>query len=143
MRIPTAFRLPFTARPWRESLYALLAGPAALVAVADGGRLQRRLAARLLHRDVPATRLRGLLGLPLYPPFLLVAGYGWLIAVLNLGYPLRPLLGMPGYDPHAWGGPTYAGAWAFHALAGGLPALLATPWIVRALTAVQARILGR
>jgi hypothetical protein len=34
----TWWRLPFTAEPWRRTAYVLLAPPAALIAVADGGR---------------------------------------------------------------------------------------------------------
>jgi len=40
---------------------------------------------------------------------------------------------------HSWGGPSLAGAWAVHA-AGGLAALLLTPWVVQALTWLQARL---
>jgi hypothetical protein len=135
-------RLPFTAEPLRRSLYLLLAVPAAIIAIGDGGRFQQRLADRLLARRVPARRARGLLGVPLVLPMLAVAAYGWLIVVLNIGYPIRPLLGMPGYTRDAWGGPTYAGVWAFHAL-GGVLVLLLMPWLLRALTAVLLRILGR
>jgi hypothetical protein len=52
------------------------------------------------------------------------------------------LLGLPGYDRDAWGGPTFAGVWAVHA-AGGLVVLLAMPWILRGLTQLHARLLGR
>ena len=58
------WRMPFTAEPWRRTAYVLLAPFAGLAAVADGGRLQRRLAAALLGRDMPMMRLRGLLALP-------------------------------------------------------------------------------
>jgi hypothetical protein len=47
----TASHPPFTAGPWRRTAYVLLAPPAALIAVADGGRLQGRLAAAPPGRD--------------------------------------------------------------------------------------------
>lgn len=135
--------LPFSAVAWRRTLYVALVGPAAIIAVADGGHLQQRLAAGLLGRTVRATRLRGLLGLPLYLPFLVLVGYGWWTVAMNLAYPLRPLFGIPGYDPNSWGGPSYSGVWAFHAFLGGVPIALVMPWIVRGLSVVQARLLGR
>jgi hypothetical protein len=136
------WRLPFTAEPWRRTAYVLLAPPAAVVAVADGGRLQRRLAARLLGRDVRATRLRGLLSLPFSLLTLGITGYAWGIVALNLAYPVRWLIGMGGSYHDAWGGPTFAGVWAFHAIAGGVTFLFLTPWILRGLTWTQSRLLG-
>jgi hypothetical protein len=137
------WKLPFTADPWRRTLYVALAAPAAIIAVADGGRLQQRYARRLLGREVGATRLRGLLGLPLDLAVLVITGYGWSIVALNLAYPLRPLIGLVGSYANAWGGPTLAGAWAFHAVFGGLTFLFAMPWILKGLTGVHARLLGR
>lgn len=136
-------RLPFTAEPYRRSLYLLLAVPLALVALVDGGRRQQRCATRLLGRQVGQHRVRGLVGLPLAAGFLVLAGYTWLIVVLNLAYPARPLVGSPGHSPDAWGGPTLAGSWAFHAFLGGVPMLLIMPWLLRGLTAVLAKALGR
>jgi hypothetical protein len=52
------------------------------------------------------------------------------------------LLGLPGYDRNGWGGPTFAGVWAVHA-AGGLAVLFAMPWMLRGLTQLHARLLGR
>ena len=49
---------------------------------------------------------------------LVVAGYCWTGVLLNVAYPIRPLLGMDGEYRDAWGGPTLAGAWAVHALGG-------------------------
>lgn len=123
----------------RRTLDILLAVPLALISVADGGRLQRRV----LSRPVRATRFRGLLGIPFYLPAALITAYSWALIALNIGYPLRWLIGMGGSTENAWGGPTLIGAWAFHAIFGGVTFLLATPWILRGLTAVQARILGR
>jgi hypothetical protein len=136
------WRIPFTAEPWRRTGYVLLAAPAAIRAVADGGRAQQRYARRLLGRDVPERRLRGLLGLPLDLLALVITGYGWMIAIANIGYPARWLVGMGGSLADAWGGPTLAGAWAFHLVVGGLPALFATPWLLRGLTHLQVRLLG-
>ena len=42
----------------------------------------------------------------------------------------------------AWGGPTMAGAWAFHALFGGVTFLLLMPWIVKGLTWIQGRLVS-
>jgi hypothetical protein len=136
------WRLPFTAEPWRRTVWVLLAPPAALIAVADGGRLQRRLAAALTGRDVRRTRLRGLLALPLDLLTLGITWYGWAIAALNLAYPLRWLIGMGGSYEDAWGGPTFAGAWAFHAVFGGLTFLFLMPWILRGANRLQLRVLG-
>ncbi|GAA0333233.1 hypothetical protein NE235_13445 [Actinoallomurus spadix] len=135
--------MPFTADPWRRTAYLALAPVAAVVAIADGGRLQRRLAGALLGHGVRAGRLRGAAVLPLALVSLVVTGYGWSLAALNLGYPVRWLIGMGGSYEHAWGGPAFAGVWAFHAVFGGLTFLFLMPWILRGLTALHVRILGR
>lgn len=134
---------PFTPEPWWRTLWVALAVPLAVLSLADGGRLQRRLARRALGRDVRASRLRGLLALPLAAVALVVTGYGWSIVALNLAYPVRPLVGGDGAYADAWGGPTLAGAWAFHAVFGGLTFLFAMPWVLRGLTALHVRALGR
>lgn len=64
----------------------------------DGGRLQNWSARRLLGQPIRTTRVRGLLSLPLALLTLVIVGYGWSIVVLNVAYPIRPLLGLPGYD---------------------------------------------
>jgi len=67
---------------------------------------------------------------------LAVTVYGWSIVPMNLGWPLRA-----GSDyADSWGGPTFAGAWAFHALVGGVGFLLLMPWLGRATDAVQLRL---
>ena len=137
------WKLPFTAEPWRRTLFVVLAVPAALAAVSDGGRLQKRLALRRLSREVSAVRWRGLLALPVHLLALVITGYGWSIVALNIAYPVRWLIGMGGPYADAWGGPTFAGAWAFHATFGGLTFLFAMPWILRGVTEVQVRLLGR
>jgi hypothetical protein len=136
------WKLPLAAEPWQRTLYVALAAPAAIIALADGGRLQTWSARRFLGQPIRRTRVRGLLSLPLALLTLVIVGYGWSIVVLNVAYPIRPLLGLPGYDRDAWGGPTFAGVWAVHA-AGGLAVLLAMPWILRGLTQLHARLLGR
>lgn len=73
--------------------------------LADGGRLQNWSARRLLGQPIRTTRVRELLSLPLALLTLVIVGYAWSIVVLNVAYPIRPLLGLPGYDRNAWGGP--------------------------------------
>jgi hypothetical protein len=138
----TWWKLPFTADPWRRTRYIALAVPAAVIALADGGRLQQRNVRRL-GREVTAYRLRGLLALPVAWIGFVVTLYGWSIAVLNLGYPIRWVIGLGGDYSTAWGGPTFAGAWAFHAATGGLVALFAMPWIVSGITSLHLRLLAR
>ncbi|MFG2740704.1 hypothetical protein ACGFY0_11660 [Streptomyces chartreusis] len=138
-------REPFTAVTWRRTAYAVTALPVGAVCVplaATGlptGRWQRGLARRLLGAEIPAGPRTGLVhalvALPLNLISALVTLYGWSIVPMNLGWPLRA-----GGDPAgAWGGPTFAGAWAFHAIVGGLGFLLLMPCVVRALTGLQLR----
>lgn len=149
----SVIRTPFTADPWRRTLYAVIAGPLAALSVplaavgGPAGKLQRRVARTLLRLDVaepartgPRALLHALLALPLSLPIALIVGYGWSLALLNLAYPLRPLVGLGTGGEGAWGGPSLAGAWAFHGLFGGLPFLLLMPWIVRGLTWTQGRL---
>lgn len=77
--------------------------------------------------------------LPLAVVTLGLTGYGWFIMTLSALYPLRPLVGVPGYTPDSWGGPSYAGVWATHAVLAFL-FLWAVTWVVRGLARVQARI---
>ncbi|AWT43107.1 MULTISPECIES: hypothetical protein [Streptomyces] len=134
-------REPFTAAAWRRTAYAVLALPAGLVPV---GRWQRALLRRLLGVRVPAggrgrPLLHTLAATPLNLVVAAVTLYGWSLVPMNLGWPLRV-----GDDyASAWGGPTFAGAWAFHAVVGGLGFLLLMPWLVRGMTAVQARLASR
>lgn len=89
-----------------------------------------------------ATRWRGLIALPLHLVALGLAIYGWMLVALNLAYPVRWPLGWGGSLNTSWGGPTMAGAWAFHALLGGLPFLFVVPSLLRSVTSLQARLLG-
>ncbi|MFJ9628021.1 hypothetical protein ACIRU8_10040 [Streptomyces sp. NPDC101175] len=140
-------RAPFTAATWRRTAYAVLALPVGLACVplallgAPTARWQRGLVRRFLGADLPGTARRGglrhaLLATPLNLLTAFVTAYGWAIVPMNLGWPLRA-----GSDySAAWGGPTFAGAWAFHAVLGGIGFLLLTPWLVRGLTTVQIRV---
>jgi hypothetical protein len=85
--------------------------------------------------------LHALLALPLNAAILAITVYGWLLVVLNLGFPLRPLVGLSADGAGSWGGPSLVGAWAVHAATGGLISLLLMPWVVRGLTGVQGRLL--
>ncbi|MEU9134344.1 hypothetical protein AB0D08_40865 [Kitasatospora sp. NPDC048540] len=147
-------RAPLSSRTWREAGYLLAALPVALVCIplalvgGPAGRIQRDLVARLLGRRIEppkdgrlAALAHAVLSLPLAVAGLAVTVYGWSLVPLNLGWPLRPLLGMGTGDySDAWGGPTFAGAWALHALVGGVGFLLLMPWIGRGLTALQGRL---
>jgi hypothetical protein len=79
--------------------------------------------------DRGAGTLRTVLALPA----LGFAGYLAWLAFTNICYPVRPLLGLPGYTRDAWGGPTYAGVWAVHGAAGlamaAIAFLIARPYI--------------
>jgi hypothetical protein len=146
-------RAPFTADTWRRAAYALVALPLGVLCVplaligGSAGRVQRRVARALLGLEVdePArTGMRGLVHAVLTVPVNLLAavitGYGWSIVLFNLAYPARALVGLPVGGPNAWGGPSPAGVWAFHAVFGGLGVLLVMPWIVRGFTWVQGRL---
>ncbi|TDQ52179.1 hypothetical protein [Actinorugispora endophytica] len=148
-------RLPFLGETWRRTLYAVvspLVGLCCLLVAVVGGhraaaRTQRRLAGRLLgvppdaDRPAPAwPRVvgHGLLGLPLNALAFAVGGYGWAVVALNVAYPARLLLGedLDGLLDGAWGGPTLAGAWLLHGLA-GLVLLWVVPLLVGGVTRVQ------
>ncbi|MGI5454640.1 hypothetical protein ACQEWB_15975 [Streptomyces sp. CA-249302] len=153
VRVWRVVREPFTAATWRRFAYAVIAFPTSVVCVplalvgAPAGRWQRRLVRRWLGAgevggvDGPADGPRAglvhaLVSLPVNLLTLAVTLYGWAIVPMNLGWPLRA-----GSDhSHAWGGPTFAGAWAFHAVLGGLGFLLLMPWVGRGLAAVQLRV---
>jgi hypothetical protein len=140
-------REPFTATTWRRTAYAVLALPVGLACIplsllgAPTARWQRGLVRRFLHTEIPGTARTGglahaLFSIPLNLITAFITLYGWAIVPMNLGWPLRA-----GDDySTAWGGPTFAGAWAFHAVLGGIGFLLLMPWVVRGLTAVQLRV---
>ena len=145
--------MPFSADTWRRTLCALLALPVGLACVAlsilggspAAARLQEGLAGRLLAVRLERPRRRrvdgrvighALLSLPLNALSLALTVAFWALAVVNIAYPLRP----DSDDlSNAWGGPTLAGAWAVHGAA-GLALLLAAPWIVNGVTALQGRL---
>lgn len=149
--------LAFSVDTWRRTLYVLLAPPVSLVciplALLGGSRaaagLQRGLARRFLalrtHEPAPregAGRVftHALLSLPLNLVGLALTAYLWLLVPINVAYPLRPGT-MDSYQD-SWGGPSLAGAWAVHA-AGGMVALFVTPWVVKAVTWLQAGLARR
>lgn len=154
VRVWRFVREPFRADTWRRVAYALLAFPVGMMCVplalvgAPTGRRQRALVRRFLGAE-PSGSCRGpehagylrslahaLLATPLNLLVLAVTGYGWSLVPMNLAWPLRA-----GSDyADAWGGPTFAGAWAFHALVGGVGFLLLMPWLGRAMAAVQLRL---
>jgi len=146
--------MPSSADTWRRTFSILLALPVSLVSVPLALLGGHRAAARLqrgLARRYPALRAAGpgprgtagrviahaLLSLPLNLVSLALTAYLWLLVAANLAYPLRPGT-MDSYQ-HSWGGPTLAGAWAFHA-AGGVVFLFVTPWVVKAITSLQGRL---
>jgi hypothetical protein len=148
------WRMPFTADTWRRTTYVLLAPPLSIIAVPvallGGHRVTARWRCGLVQRwlglrvDRPTTAARvathALLSLPLDLASLALVAYLWTGVLVNLAYPLRPGT-MQSYQ-HSWGGPTLTGAWAVHA-AGGLGFLLLTPWVVRAATRLQGRLVLR
>jgi hypothetical protein len=148
------WRMPFTADTWRRTLYALLVLPVAIISLplailggsAIAARLQRGLAHALLGMtfdEVPYRKIDGrvvghsLLGLVHGTLSAVLAGYLWLIAVVNVAYPLRP---DTADLSTAWGGPSLAGAWLVHG-SGGIIFLFATPWVVKGITHAQGRLL--
>ncbi|MET9829401.1 hypothetical protein ABZ078_08825 [Streptomyces sp. NPDC006385] len=147
VRVWRVVREPFTAGTWRRFAYAVLAFPLGVACVPLGlagaptGRWQRGLLRRLLGADVGGDGSRAglahaLVALPVNLLTVAVTLYGWSVVPMNLGWPLRA-----GADPSvAWGGPTFAGAWAFHAIVGGLGFLLLMPWVGRGLAALQLRL---
>jgi hypothetical protein len=153
-RFATAFlRAPFTADTWRRAAYGLIALPLGVLCVplaligGPAGKVQRRAARALLRLEVGDPARTGVLALvhavltiPLNLVVAVITGYGWSIVLLNIAYPARPLFGLPAGGPNAWGGPSPAGIWAFHAIFGGLTALFLMPWIVRGFTWVQGRL---
>ena len=138
----------FAAAGLRRALYPLLALPTGIACLAlivvgrheAAAALQRGLLRRLLRLQVAdstaaRTVAHTLVSLPVNVVAFAVAGYVWLLPVLNLGYPLRGDT-TPESLQDAWGGPTLAGAWAVHAIGGtlifllvGLPILSGVAWL--------------
>jgi hypothetical protein len=146
--------MPFSADTWRRMIYVLLALPASLaflpLSLLGGYRSvawwQKGLTRRFLSpcTDEPvacdtAGRVlaHAVLSLPLNLASAVLTGYLWLLVPINVAYPLRPGT-MDSYQ-RSWGGPSLAGAWAVHAVA-GVAVLFLTPWVVRAVTWLQARL---
>ena len=133
--------LPLSSEPYRYTLFLLLSLPLAFWSLLDRGAAQHRVAAVLLAHRPGFSQVRGLVAVPLDAVSLVVCGYCWLGVVVNVAYPARPLLGMDGGYRDAWGGPTLAGAWAVHALA-GIAFWLLVPWVLRGYVALWRRIAG-
>lgn len=131
--------LPLSGEPYRYTLFLLLSFPLAFWSLLDRGAAQHRVAGLLLAHKPAFSRVRGLAAVPLDAVSLVVVGYCWLGVVVNVAYPARPLLGMNGDYRDAWGGPTLAGAWAVHALA-GIAFWLLVPWMLRGYVALWRRI---
>ncbi|GAA5070193.1 sensor domain-containing protein [Streptomyces similanensis] len=145
VRVRRVLREPFTAAAWRRVAYAVLALPTGVLCVPfalvsrRAGRLQRGLLRRFLGVELPGNRrglLHALLATPVNLLVVAVTLYGWSVVPMNLGWPLR--VGSDYAD--SWGGPTFAGAWAFHAAVGGGGFALLMPWLGRAMAALQVRI---
>jgi hypothetical protein len=154
-RVPW-WRMPFSADTWRQTLYALLALPVGVACVPlsilggspTAARLQHALASSLLAVRLDGPRRarvdarvvgHALLSLPVNLLAWALTASLWTLAIINIAYPLRP----DSDDlSNAWGGPTLAGAWAVHGIA-GLAFLLLAPWIVKGATALQSRLAQR
>ncbi|WP_369246434.1 hypothetical protein [Streptomyces sp. R41] len=158
VRVWRLVREPFTADTWRRVAYALLAFPVGVICIpltllgAPTGRWQRALVRRFLDvpggpgglgvpgREPPGSSralAHAVLATPLNLVVLAVTGYGWSLVPMNLGWPLRAA----GSDyADAWGGPTFAGAWTFHAIVGGVGFLLLMPCLGRVMASVQLRL---
>ncbi|MFN0282885.1 MAG: hypothetical protein ACKVZ6_13065 [Kineosporiaceae bacterium] len=128
----------------RRCVYPLVALPTGLwsLALTLAGRRQSAVAAQLMTlRALLAVETRPptprrllahlLVGLPVNIVAFAVGGYTWLLLPMNLAYPLRS-----GETQTAWGGPTMAGAWTFHAVVGtlvfvvvGMPLLAGVAWL--------------
>ncbi|MGW7412819.1 hypothetical protein [Streptomyces sp. NPDC054863] len=142
-------REPFRGETWRRVAYLLLALPVGLVCIpvalvgGPAAKIQLGLARRLLGVEIEGRERSGVLGAvhavvsaPLNLVALVVVLYFWFIVAINLGYPLRP-----GNDPTlSWGGPTMAGAWAFHGGVAAVTFLPLAPWIAKGFGALQVRL---
>ncbi|WP_030906537.1 hypothetical protein [Streptomyces sp. NRRL F-5126] len=149
-------REPFRAMTWRRLAYIVLALPVGLLCVlialvgGPAGRVQRGLARSLLGDETPApvqgrartalAFVHAVLSTPVNLAAIAVCGYFWTIVLINLGYPLRSDTTAESLA-HAWGGPSLAGAWAVHAVGGGLTFLFLTPWVMRGFNALQAALI--
>ncbi|WP_434589249.1 hypothetical protein [Streptomyces sp. A5-4] len=150
-RTKAILREPFRAETWRRTAYVVLALPIGLLCIplalfgGPAARIQRGLARRLLGLETVAPARTGPLALahalvsaPLNVVAATITLFFWMVVVINIGYPLRP----DNNYAQSWGGPTLAGAWAVHAIGGGLGFLLLTPWVVKGFNKLQARLIS-
>ncbi|MDG4829057.1 hypothetical protein O7627_07020 [Solwaraspora sp. WMMD1047] len=94
--------------------------------------------------------LRGLLALPLAVAAVAITTVLTGLVLINVGYPLRSILGLSGHDGSvwastyydAWGGPTLAGAWTVHGTGVMLFVFPPLAWVVRGLLRVVADLTG-
>ncbi|GAB3411321.1 hypothetical protein [Flindersiella endophytica] len=148
----TVLAAPIRTSTWRRVAYAVVALPGVFVAPVWSAR---RLLDASAGGPVPSGRriLHAVASIPLNLVTLVVTGYVLAGIVLNLAYPIR-VHGFPGVlaDPltpsgaldGAWGGPTLAGAWAFHGLVGGVVLFgIGGAWLIRGLTWLQRRLFER
>jgi hypothetical protein len=150
-RTKTILGEPFRAATWKRVVYQLTALPLGLLCIplallgGPAGRIQRAVARGLLGLEVdepertgPLALVHAVLSAPLNLITAALTVYGWWLVPLNLAYPLRA----DADASSAWGGPTLAGAWALHAVCGGVAFLLLMPWLGRGLTALQGRLVA-
>ncbi|MFG1886719.1 hypothetical protein ACGFIR_02470 [Micromonospora sp. NPDC049051] len=117
---------------WRRLGVAVIAVPSAMRTIAS-----RRF-------------VSGVLALPFAAAATAVTAVLAGLMLVNVGYPLRPLLGLDGHDGSvwastyydAWGGPTLAGAWAVHGVGAMLFVFPLLGWVVRGLLRLQAVLTG-
>lgn len=121
-----------------------------------GTVMWRRLGATVIvvpsaMRTVASRRfVRGVLALPLAVVTTAFTAVLAGLVLINVGYPLRPILGLSGHDVSvwastyydAWGGPTLAGAWAVHGMGVMLFVFPPMAWAIRGLLRAQARLTG-
>lgn len=94
--------------------------------------------------------VRGMLALPLALATTALTAVLAGLVLINVAYPLRPILGLGDHDGSvwastyhdAWGGPTLAGAWAVHGVGVMLFVFPAMAWVIRGLLRAQARVTG-
>lgn len=121
-----------------------------------GTVMWRRLGATVIAvpsamRTVASRRfVRGMLALPLAVVTTAFTAVLAGLVLINVGYPLRPILGLDGNDGSvwastyydAWGGPTLAGAWAVHGMGVMLFVFPPMAWAIRGLLRAQAHLTG-
>lgn len=160
------WRLAFSYQGWRQVIYTFLALPVNILALlmALAGRSSAGFGYQLsVARDLlpwhfpdeqPSSRLRALaysmITLPLNVAAFAFSAYFSSLLLLSVLYPLRAIARHESLDHilasnyyHAWGGPTFAGAWAVHAVLALAAFLGPIVWVIVLFTWLQARLLQR